>query len=262
MNKLKDKVAIITGAGSGQGRATALLFAKEGAKVVVATYTSSHGEETMRKIKNVGGEGLFVKTDVSKADEAENMVLKTVDNYGRVDILFNNAGIWVPCNILDETMEGWNKTIAVNLTGVFLCSKYSIREMAKTRGGVIINNSSTAGVAGYPDHAAYCASKGGVVLMTKALAIECASKNIRVNCICPGSIDTPMAQNFIKASENPEKVQEAFERMAPISRFGKPEEISYLALYLASDESSFVTGSIFLIDGGHTAGPITDMRAF
>lgn len=241
--RLKGKVALITGAGRGIGRATAILFARNGAKVVVADIDSKEGEETVDLIKAAGGEATFVKVDVSKATDAERVVKATIEKYGKLDILFNNAGIELESRVEDMSESDWDRLININLKGMFLCSKYAIPQMLKQGGGVIINTASTAGFQGLGHEAAYCASKGGVIALTKAMAVDYAADNIRVNCICPGPIATrltPPRQSTIKK--------------IPLGRIGKPEEIANVALFLASEESSFVTGHALVADGGMTAG--------
>jgi len=189
---LKDKVALITGGSSGIGRATAILFSREGAKVVVADINESEAHKTVRLIKDESGEAIVVKADVTKASDAEKMMKVAVQEYNKLDILVNNAGVCLIHSITDTTEEEWDRTIDINLKGVFLCSKYAIPEMKKQGGGGIINMGSEAGLRGHPDYSAYCASKGGVIALTKAMAVECAPYNIRVNCICPAAVETPM----------------------------------------------------------------------
>lgn len=255
--KLRGKVAIITGGGSGIGRVTAILFAKEGAKVVVADIDPERGQETVRMIREAGGESMFIRTDVTKAADAERMVKEAVKKYGGLDILHNNAGFWLVGKVdrvTEITEEDWNRIIDVNLKGVFLCSKYAIPEMIKNGGGVIINTASEAGVVGCPDSAAYCAAKGGVVLLTKEMALDYAPYNIRVNCICPANILTPLMERYIATLESPEQTARAIAEVMPLGRFGRPEDVAYAALYLASDESAFITGAVLMVDGGVTAG--------
>jgi len=248
--RLKDKVATITGAGSGIGRATAILFAKEGAKVVVADYVAEGGEETVRMIKDVGGEASFTKTDVSKSEDVKTMLDFTVKIYGRLDVLFNNAGIeGEMAPTADCSEENFDRVIAVNLRGVFLGLKYGIPLMLQQGGGVIINTSSVAGLVGFANLPAYNASKGGVIQLTRTAALEYATQNIRVNAICPGVIWTPMLERVAPTEE----AQKQFAEIEPVKRMGKPEEIAAAALFLASDESSFVTGVAFPVDGGYIA---------
>jgi NAD(P)-dependent dehydrogenase (short-subunit alcohol dehydrogenase family) len=242
--RLKNKVALITGAGSGIGRATAMLFAREGASLVVVDIASEGGMETVQLIRGIGQEATFIQADVSKATDMEKAVKICVEKYGKLDIVFNNAGVSQECSVVEMSEGEWDHVINVNLKGVFFGSKYAIPEMIKG-GGVIINTASTLGLIAEPNCAAYCASKGGVIALTRALAVECAPYNIRVNCICPGPIATPM---ILK-----EPQQQVDVSYVPLKRLGKPEEIAYAALFLASDESTYVTGSTLMIDGGTMA---------
>lgn len=249
MGRLDGKVVIITGGGSGIGRATAVVFAKEGARVVVADWIAEGGKETVGMIKEAGGEALFIKTDVSKAEDIENMIKTTINTFGKLDILMNIAGIvGEEVSTIDCTEEVFNKIIAVNLKGVWLGMKYAIPEMLKTGGGSIVNTASIAALEAYKGIPAYAASKGGVISMSRVAAIEFASKNIRVNCIAPGHIATPL---FLGCWP-PDKLKH-LEDIAPQGRLGKPEEIARVALFLASDESSHITGQTVVADGGVTA---------
>ena len=249
MGKLDGKVALITGAASGIGRASALLFVEEGAKVAVADYVPAQGQETVKMIKEAGAEAIFIEADVSKAADVERMVKTTVDTYGRIDILFNNAGImgaFAPT--AKTTEEKWDLIVGINLKGVFLGSKYAIPVMLDQGGGVIVNTASTAGIEALPNLPAYSASKGGVILLTKAMAMEYGKKNIRVNCICPGGIRTPIAAaSGIVGEQSPLPGQ-------PLRRIGEPEDVAQAALYLASDGSSYITGAALVVDGGWTSG--------
>jgi len=250
---LKGKVAIITGARRGMGKSHAKTFAKSGAKVVVADISLEECQQVADEIKKEGGEAIAVKCDVTKKEDIDNMVKAAVGKWGKVDILVNNAGICQFKPFLELTEEEWNRTININLRGYFLCAQACAKEMAKQKSGVIVNVASVAmgqvGV-GMPALAHYCASKGGIVAMTEALALELASFNIRVNAISPGAIDTPMTE-ALKADP---KMMEAILARIPLRRMGKPEEVSNLVLFLASDESSYVTGSTVVIDGGWLAG--------
>lgn len=249
MARLKNKVAIVTGGGSGIGRSTCLLFAQEGANVVVADYVADGGSETVRQIKAAGGEASFVLTDVAKSADVQNMIATTVKTYGRVDVLFNNAGIEGPSSkIANYKEEDWDRVIAIDLTSVYLGMKYVIPEMLKQGGGVIISTASVAGIVGFPGSGAYAAAKAGVINMTRMVALEYADKNIRVNCICPGIIETPMVDRVV-GNRSKDRVIKA----EPIGRLGRPEDIANAALFLASDESSFATGAPFIIDGGYVA---------
>jgi NAD(P)-dependent dehydrogenase (short-subunit alcohol dehydrogenase family) len=256
--RLKGKVALVTGGSSGMGRATALLFSEEGAKVVIADINAEGGNETVSKIRNTGGEAIFVAGDITKETEAKKIVEIALTNYGKLDILFNNAGIVFVKDIVETGEEEWDRVLSINLKGMFLMSKYTIPEMIKTGGGSIINMASIYGLVGATKYTAYCASKGGVIALTKAMALELAPYKIRVNCVCPGNISTPMLDKEAAIwgkiwGKTPEQVQEEFIRMEPIGRLGVPKEIAYNVLFLASDESSFVTGSAVVVDGGLTA---------
>jgi NAD(P)-dependent dehydrogenase (short-subunit alcohol dehydrogenase family) len=245
--RLEGKVILITGAGSGIGRAVARVYAREGAKVVVADIVDVNGAETVRMIKDERGDALFVHADVSRPSDAEAMIKATVERFGRIDVLHNNAGIGLIKKVTETTEEEWDRVMDVNLKGVFLGSKYGIKQMQMQGGGSIINTASNYGLVGAPNWAAYCASKGGVVLLTKAMAVDHAPDNIRVNCICPGSIDAPMTWLDLARSKDPEMARKLMGRIA------QPEEVAYLAVYLASDESKFCTGASFVIDNGETA---------
>lgn len=249
--KLEDKVAVITGAASGIGRATALLFAREGARVVVADWDESGGCRIAEEIAEAGGEAVSVRTDVSQAEDVRSLINAAVEGYGRLDVLFNNAGVEGElAPTADCSLENWDSVIGINLKGVFLGMKYAIPHMVSHGGGTIINNASVAGVVGFAGLPAYCASKGGVIQLTKAAALEYAKAGIRVNAICPGVIATPMVERVI--GDNKE-MKKSFEALEPVGRFGTPEEVARLALFLATEDSSFCTGAPFIVDGGFVA---------
>jgi len=249
---LKGKVVIITGARRGMGKADALAFAKNGAKVVVADISQEECQLVVDEIKKSGGEGLAVKCDVTNEKEIEEMVKKTIEKFGKVDILVNNAGICQFKPFLELTKEEWQRTLDINLKGYFLCAKATAKEMVKQKSGAIVNIASIVmgqigkGMAGL---AHYSASKGGIAALTKTLALELAPYNIRVNAIAPGAIDTPMAAS---AKADP-KVLEQTLAMIPLHRMGKPEEIANAVLFLSSKASSYITGSIIVVDGGWLA---------
>jgi NAD(P)-dependent dehydrogenase (short-subunit alcohol dehydrogenase family) len=250
---LKGKVVIITGARRGMGRSHAIAFAKEGAKVVVSDISLEDCEKVVKEIKKLGGEAMAVKCDVSKKEEVEEMVRKTIEKWGRVDVLVNNAAISQFKPFLEMTEEDWDRTMDINLKGYFLCAQAVSKEMVKQKSGVIINIASIAmgqtGI-GFPTLVHYVASKGGVVAMTEALALELAPYGIRVNSVSPGIIDTPMVDP-VRADK---KTLEGILMRVPMRRMGKPEEVSNLVLFLASDASSYMTGSNVVIDGGWLAG--------
>jgi NAD(P)-dependent dehydrogenase (short-subunit alcohol dehydrogenase family) len=256
--RLRDKIALVTGAGSGIGRATALLFAKEGAKVLVVDIDSEGGRETAEIIEKMGGTAIFVEADVSKEADVKKIVEVVVDKYRKIDVLHNNAGVVLVKDLVDTGEKEWTKVLDVNLKGMFLVSKHTIPEMIKRGGGSIINTASGFGLTGAASYTAYCASKGGVIALTRAMAIELAPHNIRVNCICPGVVSTPMLDKCIRitsevSGENEEETRKSWRGSQPLGRFGKPEEIAHAALYLASNESSYTTGAILSVDGGVTA---------
>ncbi|MFC8684302.1 SDR family NAD(P)-dependent oxidoreductase [Brevibacillus porteri] len=245
--RLENKVAIVTGGASGIGETTVRLFAKEGAKVVIADF-SPRGNELAEELNQAGFDALFVKTDVTKEDEVKNMVNATVEKFGKVDILFANAGIAkdAPGHLL--SMDDWQRTIDINLTGVFLCDKYVIEQMlAQGTGGAIVNCGSIHSHAGKAGVTAYSSAKGGVKLLTQTLGLTYAKQGIRVNAVCPGYIDTPLI-----AGRN-EALNEHLIGLHPMGRLGKPEEVAKAVLFLASDDASFVTGTSLLVDGGYTA---------
>jgi len=246
--QFKDKVALVTGGGSGIGRSSAIAFSKEGAKVVISDSREGPGEETVELINRSGGEAVFIKADVSKADEVEQLILKTVKVFGRLDYAHNNAGIVVAnkaATIDKYSEEDWDTIINTNLKGVWLCMKYEIPVMLKQGGGAIVNTSSIAGLIGMKKVSPYVASKHGIVGLTKAAAIEYAKKGIRINVICPGTVHTRLVG---------ERVPPSLNALHPIGRIGTPDEIANAVIWLCSDSSSFVTGHVLVVDGGRIAG--------
>ena len=248
--RLKGKVAIITGAASGIGKATAKLFAEHGAKVVVADIDSEGGKQTVTEIHDKGNVAAFIRTDVTVNNDTQNLVTQTVETFDKLDILFNNAGIAMRLPVAELPEEDWHRCLDVNLNGVFLCAKAAIPAMQKNGGGVIINMSSIYGIVGADVRAAYVASKGAVTNLTRGMALDYAQDNIRVNCICPGFVETPLVAGVINTPDEYQKLADKH----PMQRLAQPIEIAYGALYLASDESAFVTGIALPIDGGYTAG--------
>jgi len=253
MAECEGKVALVTGGTSGIGRETSILFAQKGARVVVAGRREIEGKETIDLIRRAGGEGIFVRADVSRASEVKALVEKTVAAYGGLDYAFNNAGIeghWVP--IVEQTEDEWDQTIDINLKGTWLCLKYELQQMLKQgRGGVIVNNASISGFIGSYGSATYAASKHGVLGLTKAAALEVARNGIRVNAVCPAAVETPMADRLFGAPEVRKKVLGFY----PIARFGKPIEVAEAVLWMCSGAAGFMTGQSLVLDGGFLAGP-------
>jgi len=250
--RLEGKTAIITGAGSGQGRASALLFAEQGANVVIAEWNEEAGKKVEKEITEAGNKAIFFKTDISSEENVQQLVSAVQDKYGSIDILFNNAGIgfssrsqYTMSSILETPLDDWNSILGINLNGTFLMSKYVIPVMIEQGKGSVINNSSLNGIIGVTGADAYTASKGGVVALTRVMAADYGKHNIRVNCICPGAINTPMISEVLDVPE----IAKNYET-GPLGRVGEPEEIAGAALFLASDDASYVTGVILPVDGG------------
>lgn len=252
--KFDGKVALVTGASSGIGRAAALAFAQKGAKVVVADIEAKGGHDTVSMIKEAGGEVLFVETDVSKSPEVKKLISKTIETYDRLDCAFNNAGIApgkIGVPVAEQTEEDFDRIISINLKGVWLCMKYEILQMIKQGSGSIVNCSSIAGLRGnIVDTSAYIASKHGVIGVSKAAALEYAKGGIRVNVVCPGYVRTPMLENAIRV--NPQ-IEVRMKNRVPVARMGTPEEIAETVVWLCSDAASYITGQSFVLDGGMLA---------
>jgi NAD(P)-dependent dehydrogenase (short-subunit alcohol dehydrogenase family) len=250
--RLKGKVAIITGGGSGMGRAASLMFAAEGAKIVVAEFNEAAGNETVALVKRAGGEATFVRADVSKESDAKAMVDHAVATYGRLDCLYNNAGIMPEDDhsVVDTSVEAWDRVMAVNVRGVFLGCKYAIPAMERSGGGSIINIASFVALMGCSNpQDAYTASKGAVLALTRSLAVQFAPKGIRSNAICPGPVETPLLMDWLVKDEEAKRIRLA---RNPTGRFGKVEEIVHMGIYLASDESRWTNGAQLVVDGGIT----------
>jgi NAD(P)-dependent dehydrogenase (short-subunit alcohol dehydrogenase family) len=251
MNELKDKVAVITGGASGIGTAAARLFASEGGVVVIADVQDEAGHRLADELARDGHSACFLHADVSSESDVEAMIHLALSHYGRIDVLFNNAGIeGAQAPMAEATLENWQRVIDINLKGVFLGLKHGIKAMLQHGGGSIINNASVAGLVGFPNIVAYCASKGGVVQLTRTAALEYATANIRVNCLCPGVIDTPMVERFTQGNVD---ARTQLNAMEPVGRLGRAREVAELALFLASDRSSFITGAVIPVDGGFVA---------
>jgi NAD(P)-dependent dehydrogenase (short-subunit alcohol dehydrogenase family) len=256
--RLQDKVALITGAGSGIGRETALLFAAEGAQVVVVDVNDPAGEETVQLVRGHGGQATYAHADVSKATDCESMVRSAEESYGKLNVLFNNAGIMHAADddAITTSEEVWDLTMAINLKGVFFGCKFGIPALRRAGGGSVINTASFVALIGAATpQVAYTASKGGVLALTRELAVVHARENIRVNALCPGPLKTPLLMNFLNTEE---KKQRRLVHI-PMGRFGEAKEMAQAALYLASDESSFLTGATFSVDGGITAAYVTPL---
>lgn len=251
--KLKDRVAVVTGAGSGIGRASALAFGKEGAKVVAADIRLGTAQETVNLIREAKGEACAVETDVANPDSVRTLVEQTIKVFSKVDVLLNDAAIQINKTVEDTTFEEWNKEVSINLGGVFLCSKFFLPHLRKTK-GCIINMSSVNGYFVEPTCAAYCATKGGIIALTKAMAIDHGKDGIRVNCICPGYIDTGLAWEYFETQPDPTAAREAASTLHALWRIGKPEEVGRVVVFLASDDASFMTGTAVVVSGGFGSG--------
>lgn len=252
--RFQDKVALVTGGASGIGRATAMLMAAEGAAMVVADVDEQAAQVVAREISDAGGRAIAIRCDVSDAAQAEAAVQRVVSEFGRLDVLFNNAGITRRATVVDLAEDDWDRVMAVNVKGIYLMSRSAIPVLAASGGGAIVNTASGWGLAGGAKAAVYCASKGAVVLLTKAMAIDHAQQKIRVNCVCPGDTGTQMLQT--EASQLGEQTESFMAEAAdrPLGRIGSPDEIARAVLFLASDDSSFVTGTALVVDGGGLAG--------
>jgi meso-butanediol dehydrogenase/(S,S)-butanediol dehydrogenase/diacetyl reductase len=248
--RLKNKVCLITGGGSGIGRATCLLFGREGAKVAVADKSLPAAQAVARE---TGANAVAIEVDVALSASVQAMIRTTLEKFGRLDVLVNNAGYGIPGSVTETSEEDWSKLMAVNVNGVFYGCKYAIPVMKKQGGGVIVSTASIVAAVGIRNRAAYCASKGAVAALTRAMALDHVADNIRVNCVAPGTIDSPYFEEIFRNSDRPAELRREFEVRQAMNRMGKPEEIANAILFLASDESSFCTGSVLTADGGMTA---------
>jgi NAD(P)-dependent dehydrogenase (short-subunit alcohol dehydrogenase family) len=251
--RLARRVAVITGAGSGIGRAMALRFAAEGARVLAADLSAEQAEATATTIRAQNGTAEALAVDVANQIQVQAMVERAHARFGQIDILCNNAGIGSTSSVVDQDPEEWERVMAVNVRGVFLGCKYAIPLMIAQDGGTIINTASVVGLIGTARRAAYSASKGAVIALTRQMAVDFVQQKIRVNCICPGTVDSPWVGRLLAQSDDPDSLRRALELRQPMGRLGTPEEVAGAALYLASDDAAFITGTALVIDGGWTA---------
>jgi NAD(P)-dependent dehydrogenase (short-subunit alcohol dehydrogenase family) len=251
--RLENKVVLVTGAGSGIGRAICRVFASEGAKILAADLDGATAAETAREVREAHGEAESTPADVASSDDVEAMVRGCIDRFGRIDILCNNAGIGSTKNAADTPLDVWERVFSVNARGTFLCCKHAIPYMLKAGGGSIVNMAAVAGLIGVKNRAAYCASKAAVISLTRSIAVDYVEAGIRCNCVCPATVDSPWVDRLLALADDPVQERAALEARQPLGRLGTPEEVAKAFLYLASDDAAFVTGSSLVIDGGWTA---------
>jgi len=251
--RFKGKVAAITGASSGIGQATAVAFAKEGAAVVLVDQDQERGEAVAKDIHEQGGDALLAPTDIALETEVQAMVESVMRRWGHLDILVNNAGIYFQADVVETPSDVWDKVLAVNLSGAFLCTKYAVPAMVRGGGGVIINIASEAGRVGIKGQVAYNVSKGGMIALTQSCALDLAARGIRVNCVCPGTTETPLVREAVNRAPDPVAARRALEEVRPLNRLGTPDEIAAAILFLAGSEAGYATGAILSVDGGYTA---------
>ncbi len=248
--RLQDRVAVITGAGSGIGRAMSLLFAREGARVLAADLDGAAAEETAAQ---VGAQCVAMRVDASQPEEVRAMIERAVAEMGRIDVLCNNAGIGSTTDVVDCEPDDWDRVMTVNVRSVFLGCKYAVPHMVRQGRGAIVNTASVAGMVGVPKRASYCASKGAVIALTRQVAMDFVKQGVRVNCVCPGTVDSPWVERLLAGVDDKAAARAALEARQPMGRLGTPEEVAAAALYLASDDAAFVTGTSLVLDGGWTA---------
>ncbi|MDD3714173.1 MAG: glucose 1-dehydrogenase [Atribacterota bacterium] len=253
MKRFANKKVFISGGATGIGEAAVLLFAQQGAIVTIFDRDIENGEKCLQKILDGGGRGIFISGNLIYPEEIEKAIDQSLKTYGGIDILINNAGVESPYSVHEMPIEEWDRVMAVNLRGMYLMAKAVIPIMKKSGGGAIVNTASISGLLGWPISAAYCVSKGGVIQLTKQMAVDYAQDNIRVNCIAPGTTLTPLIERIFQQESEPEKAKQQISQMHPLGRFAQPEEIAQAILFLASEDASFITGAVLPVDGGYTA---------
>jgi NAD(P)-dependent dehydrogenase (short-subunit alcohol dehydrogenase family) len=253
MKRFANKKVFISGGATGIGEVAALLFAQQGAIVTIFDRDIENGEKCLQKVLDGGGRGIFISGNLIYPEEIEKAIDQSLKTYGGIDILINNAGVESPYSVHEMPIEEWDRVMAVNLRGMYLMVKAVIPIMKKSGGGAIVNTASISGLLGWPISAAYCASKGGVIQLTKQMAVDYAQDNIRVNCIAPGTTLTPLIERIFQQESEPEKAKQQISQMHPLGRFAQPEEIAQAILFLASEDASFITGAVLPVDGGYTA---------
>jgi NAD(P)-dependent dehydrogenase (short-subunit alcohol dehydrogenase family) len=251
--RFKGQVAVVTGGAAGIGQATVVAFAQEGAAVALVDRDEDRAEVVAGGIREGGGDVLVVPADIAHEVEVQRMVESVTRRWGRLDILVNNAGIYYQADVVDTPTEVWNNLLAVNLSGAFLCTKYAVPAMVQGGGGVVVNVASEAGLVGIKGQVAYNVSKGGMIALTRSCAVDLAGRGIRVNCVCPGTTDTPLVREAVSRAADPAAARRALEQIRPLDRLGRAEEIAAAILYLASREAGYATGAILSVDGGYTA---------